>query len=189
MRVGYAHLIGLIAAAALLIGAPLCAFSAGSELTADSVKIGYVDFNRAINEVSDGVTAKKRLKDEFREKQQRLDILQAELTAMKDDLDRDRMLLSAEAIEAKEKQYRDKFVEVQQRYADFRRQIADRETHLTEGILQRLRDIVRGFGDSEGYALILEKSQEVVLYAPSGRDLTNRVISEYNRGGGSKKGK
>ncbi len=189
MRAVSAHLIGLIAAAALLIGAPLCAYSASTDLTSDSVRIGYVDFNRALNEVSDGVSAKKRLKDEFREKQQRLDILQAELTAMKDDLDRDRMLVSAEAIAAKEKQYREKFLDVQQRYADFKRQMADREAHLTEDILQKLRDIVRSIGDKESYALILEKSQDVVLYAPSARDLTDRVIAEYNRGGGSKKGR
>lgn len=182
-------LVCAIAAAALLIGAPLRAFSATEALPAGSVKIGYVDFNRALNEVSDGISAKKRLKDEFREKQQRLDILQSELTAMKDDLDKDRMMLSAEAIEVKEKKYREKFVEVEQRYADFRRQVGDKEAHITEEILRRLHEIVRGLGDSEGYSLILEKSQEVVLYAPAAEDLTSRVIALYNSGGARKKGK
>jgi Skp family chaperone for outer membrane proteins len=148
----------------------------------DGVKIGYVDFSRSLNEVSDGVVARKRLKDEFRERQQRLDRLQGEVNTMKERLDHDRMLLSADAIAARDEAYRRKVTEVQQLYADFKKGLDDRETHLTQEILSRLRDIVRAIGEREGYAIILERSQEVVLYTPRGDDLTDRVIAQYNGG-------
>jgi outer membrane protein len=176
----------MLAALAALTAVP--ARVAGASGGEASVRIGYVDFTKAINEVADGVAAKKRLQAEFREKQQRLDALQSELASQKDRIDRDRLVLSSDALESREKAYRQKFSEVQQRFADFQREMTQREARITEEILAKLRGIVRGIGEQEGYALILEKSQDLVLYAPTGEDLTARVIAEYNRGAG-KKGK
>lgn len=181
---------GVMAALAIIASAAVRveASSMGGDDRAERVRIGYVDFTRALNGVSEGMAAKKRLKSEFGERQQRLDKLQQELNAIKDSIDRDRMLLSPEALEAKEKLYRQKYQDMQQQYAVFRREMSDREAHLTEEILARMREVVRGIGEEEGYDLILEKSQDVVLYAPNARDITDRVIESYNRGG-SKKGR
>lgn len=179
-----------VAMAALVFTASAATRVSASEGPArvEKVRIGYVDFNRAINGVADGVDAKRRLKSEFSERQQRLDKLQAELNTLKDGIDRDRMLLSPEALDARERQYRQKYQEVQQKYAEFQRQMSEREARITEDILARMRNVVRAIGEDENYDLILEKSQDVVLFAPNARDITDRVVEAYNRGGG-KKGK
>jgi outer membrane protein len=167
-------------------------FSSASASSTDTpyigVKIGYVDFNRALNEVSDGKNARERLKNEFREKQQRLDLLQTELNSMKEGIDRDGLLLSSDAMKDREKVYRQKLTEVQRRFTEFQQEMSERETQLTDEILKRLKNIVQSIGDKEGYSLILEKSQELVLYAPTAEDLTDRVIRQYN-GSEAKKGR
>lgn len=150
-------------------------------------RIGYVDFNRALNEVSDGKRAKQRLKDEFEEKQAKLDRLQSELKALKDGIDRDRLIVSEEALRRREEEYQRKFNELQNRLDGFRMEMSTREHNLTNDILSRLRSIVKEIGRDEGYVLILEKSQDVVLYSQDGGDLTDRVISAYDRGRGTKK--
>jgi len=177
-------LSAVIAAASVLItGAAASCYAADSPTVGDaSARIGYVDFNRALNEVSDGKQAKKRLRNEFKEKQDRLTNMQKELNAMKKEIDRDRLMLSSDVLKAKESTYRQKLIEVQGRFADFRREMSEREEHLTEEILKRLRKIVKGIGNRDGYALILEKSQDVVIYAPKAEDLTSQVIKQYNRG-------
>jgi outer membrane protein len=182
MRKLFVRSVAIAAASVLVAGAAVSSYAASPEgPSLVGTKIGYVDFTKALNEVSDGKAAKKRLKGEFKEKQQRLNLLQEELTEMKQGIDRDRLILSSEALKAREGAYRQKLMEVQRRFADFRREMSEREAHLTEEILARLRGIVKSIGDDEGYSLILEKSQEVVLYAPAAEDLTNRVIKEYNR--------
>ena len=40
---------------------------------------------------------------------------------------------------------------------------------------------MREIGAKEHYTMILEKSQDVVLYSPPGADLTSRVIKEFNK--------
>jgi outer membrane protein len=167
--------------AASLTGIPGMAW--GDMVTGDTCRanIGYVDFKRALNEVHDGRQAKRRLKDEFKERQQRLDNLQSELMNLKDEIDRDRLVLPPEELEKKEKAYRRMFFELKQKFSAFKTEMAAKESHLTSEILERLRRLVLDVGRREGYDLILEKSQDVVLYSPDGSDITDRVIREYNR--------
>lgn len=178
-----------MAVLALIAGTAICVPAIAADEGASVPRIGYVDIGSALNKVSDGQAAKQQLKLEFREKQQRLGILQKELDAMRDELDRDRIALSSGELEFKERAYRDKLGDVQRRFADFQRDMSEREARLTDEILKRIRQIVSDIGDKEGYALILEKSQEVVLYSPNASDLTGRVIQEYNRGSGGKRGR
>ena len=68
--------------------------------------------------------------------------------------------------------------------AAFQREMENREGTLTQRILKKLRNIVNTIGQKEGYSLILEKSQDVVLYAPHGDDITGKVIATYDKGRG-----
>jgi outer membrane protein len=177
--------LAFAAAASVLITGAAASSSYAAGTQGDSiagVRIGYVDFTRALNQVSDGKEAKKRLRGEFKEKQDRLNNLQSELTKMKEEIERDRVILSTEELQTKEGLYRQKLMDVQRRFADFRREMSEREAHLTKEILGRLRKTVQSIGERDGYSLILEKSQELVIYTPAAEDLTDIVIKEYNRG-------
>ncbi|MBT3182517.1 MAG: OmpH family outer membrane protein [Deltaproteobacteria bacterium] len=168
----------------LLYGLPSYAKEGKAVFVQGSVKIGYVDFNRALNGVKDGRVAKKRLKDEFKEKQQKLDKMQKDLAALKNDIDQKRLLVSDPSMKKKEEEYRTGFFELQQMLSAFQREMENREATLTRQILKKLRGIVDSIGKQDGYSLILEKSQDVVLYAPRGDDITDKVISTYDRGKG-----
>lgn len=184
MRRRFIRTIVIIAASACIAGAALPSSAKTQENAVSAAplgRIGYVDFNRALNEVSDGKEAKKRLRGEFKEKQERLNLLQQELSEMKEKIDRDRLILSSADLEAKEAAYKQKLADVQRRFAEFRREMSEREAHLTGEILKRLHKIVDDLGEEGGYALILEKSQQIVLYAPSAEDLTSTVIKTYNK--------
>lgn len=176
-------LIAPIISVVLLAALP-CVGTAGEGRAAlqASVRIGYVDFNRALNGVSDGRLAKKKLRDEFSDKQSQLDRMQRNLTSLQEGLDRSRATVSEDELSPKREEYRDKFFELQQMLSAFRKEMETREAALTQKILKRLKDIVGEIGAAEGYALILEKSQDIVLYAPSAEDLTDKVISAYDRG-------
>lgn len=149
--------------------------------------VACVDFARALNEVSDGRRARERLKNEFREKQHELGELQGELKTARDSLDRDRLLLSPEAIEEREAKYRQKFSELQLKLDSFKREMSAKEAEFTQGILSKLRSIVKDLGKSDGYTLVLEKSQDVLLYAPEGSDITDKVIAIYDGGAKGKR--
>lgn len=143
-------------------------------------KFGYVDFQRALNEVEEGKKAKAMLKSEFDEKQKKLDVVQSQLQAMKTDLDKQRLILSADALKDKEEEYRKKFMELQQKLGSYKEELQSKEGKLTAEILSVIHKMIFDIGQKEGYTLILEKSQDLVLYSPTDADLTARVIKDYN---------
>jgi outer membrane protein len=147
---------------------------------AEELKIGLVDFQRALNEVEEGKAAKARLKAEFDQKQKTLDALQNDLKTMKDGLEKQKLVLSQDAMKQKEGEYRDKFIELQKKLADFRGELQQKEAEYTGNIIQNLKQIVQEIGARDKYTLILERGGDVVLYSQTATDLTPQVIASYN---------
>lgn len=146
----------------------------------ESGRIAYIDLARAINEVSDGRSAKHRLEEEFKEKQQSIDKLKTELSKQKDEIDHDRLLTSDDAIKERDQKYRQKFMEFQSRVDGYKQEMAAKEADITKDIVSKIKGIVQKIGDERGYSLVVEKSQELVLYAPKANDITDDVISAYD---------
>lgn len=149
---------------------------------AQSLKIGLVDFQRALNEVEEGKRAKAGLQNQFKSKQDALNAKQEELKKLKEEIETKRAALSADAMRQKEAAYRDKFLDLQKTLAQFRQEMATKEAEMTQGIVAKLKKTVDKIGASEGYTIIFEASQDTVLYAKQATDLTGKVISAFNSG-------
>lgn len=148
-------------------------------------KIAVVDLQRAMNETEDGRAAKRRLQRLFKQRQQELDAAQSKLKKMKEDIERQKNVLSREALEARLEAYQKAFIELQSTYVEFQRELATKEAQLTKSILERMQEILRRIGQTEGYELIVEANEGGVVWVPSNLDLTDQVIQRYNSTQGS----
>ena len=146
---------------------------------AEGLKIGVVDFQRALNEVPEGKNAKARLKSEFQAKKKSLEVKQNELKAMKDSLQQKALTLSKEALIQKENEFRQNYAELQKTLMTYQQEMATKEAEMTKNIIIKLKNTVAAVGQQEGYAMIFEKSQDSLLYAPNAVDLTSKVIAQY----------
>lgn len=176
----------LLAFPSRVLGFLLCAvLMSTSALAEDEIKIGYVDLQRALNEVNEGATAKAALKKEFDEKQRTLDAKQNELKAMKEELDARGMMMTPEAKQERMGQLQQKLMETQQLYMQLQQELSKREAEVTSDIFQKMGTILQTMGRTSDYTLIVEKS--AVLYAKNHIDLTNELIRRYNDAYGSSK--
>lgn len=153
---------------------------ASKSLLADELKIGLVDFQKALNEVEEGKAAKARLKSEFDQKQKTLDALQNDLKTLKDTLEKQKLVLSQDAMKQKETEYRDKFIELQKKLAEFRGELQQKEAEYTGTIITNMRQIVQQIGAQDKFTIIFERGQDSILYSPTATDLTPKVIAAYN---------
>lgn len=144
-----------------------------------SQKFGYVDLNRALNTVNEGRRAKSQLEADGKAKKQKLEILQNELKKMKEDLDKQRLILSAEAMREKEMKFQQKFLELQKKSVDFEKDFAEKEVSFIKPISEKLKRVITSMGKKEGYTMIIPK--EMALYSPPGTDLTDKIIAAYNK--------
>ncbi len=146
-----------------------------------AIKIAVVDFQQALNGVNEGKTAKQRLEGDFKKKQKQLDIQQKELEALKNELQQQAAVLPQDKLRQKQADFQKKFVELRQKAGQFQQEMVKQESELSAKILGKLKVIVGEIGRAEAYTLIVEKSNDPVLYVESKDDLTSRVIKEYNK--------
>ncbi len=160
----------------------LCLFAVvASKARAEDIKIGTVNFQNALNEVEQGKKAKAALKAEFDAKQAKLTAQQEELKRLQEEAQKQASVLSQEAMAAKQKAFQEKFLELQKNMGGFREELMRREGKMTGQILDNLKQITAEVGQKEGFSLIVETSQDAVLYAKSKEDLTARLITLYNQ--------
>src|SRR5437868_9074504 len=81
---------------------------------AQAMKIGYVDVQRAIQEVEEGKAARARLQDELKQKRGDLERKRAELEKLKADYDKQAPVLSEDAKRKKQEELQKAFVDAQQ---------------------------------------------------------------------------
>jgi outer membrane protein len=147
-------------------------------------KVAVVDMQRAMNETEDGRKAKASLKKVFEERQKTLDKQQNDLKTLKESLEKQRDVLSRDVLAKKLEEYQKAFGELQTTYMEFQRELASKEGELTKDIIERMQRIMRRVGQTEGYSLVLERSESGVVYVPSNYDLTDLLIQRYNAGEG-----
>jgi outer membrane protein len=171
---------------ALVLAAAFGPFAAvGAAFAQSQTKVGVVDLQRAMNETEDGRQAKAKLKKVFEARQKTLDDQQNGLKAMKDNIEKQKDVLSRDVLGKKLEEYQKAFGELQGMYVEFQRELQAKEGELTKGIVDRLQRIVRRIGQKEGYTLVLDRAEGGVVYVPSTFDLTDVVIQRYNAGEGA----
>ena len=164
--------------AALLLLVPAVA-------SAEDVKIGVVDFQRAMREVEEGAAAQKALKKEFDEKQKTLDGKQNDLKALKDELDARGAMMKPEVKAQKVEELQKRLMETQQLYMQLQQELSKREADAAGEILKKMGVIVQTMGAEQNFTLIVDRT--AVLYTREALDLTNELIRRYNEAYGSKK--
>jgi outer membrane protein len=144
------------------------------------LKLGFVDLQRALNEVDEGKSAKSQLEKEFKEKQKQLDSKQDELKRLKADYDKQALVMAEQVKRDKQADLERKAQETQQLYVQLQSELSRREQEITKGIFEKMAAIVREIAEAEGFTMIFERNGSGLLYAPTSLDVTNELIRKYN---------
>jgi outer membrane protein len=156
---------------------------------AQAMKIGYVDVQRAVQEVEEGKAARSRLQAELQQKRSDLDKKRADLEKMKTDYDKQAPVLSDDAKRQRQEQLQKAFVEAQSAAGQMQEELSGKEQEAMQSISKRLLQVVAEVSDRENFTFVLDKA--ALLYAPAASDVTNEVVRRYNErfGAGQPKGK
>lgn len=145
-----------------------------------TIKLGYVDLVRALNESESGKKAKADLEFLIKGKQSTLDEKGKAIEKAKADLEKQASVLSQDARKTKEEDMERLLRDYQRLVADSQSEVKKKEGELTGEIIKEIRAIVKKIGQDEGYTLILESAEGQILYSRKDIDLTEAVIKQYN---------
>src|SRR5467141_3688678 len=138
---------------------------------AQAMKIGYVDVQRAVQEVEEGKAARSRLQAELQQKR-------SDLEKKKTDYDKQAPVLSDEAKRQRQEQLQKAFVEAQNAAGQMQEELSGKEQEAMQTISKRLLQVVAEVSDRENFTFVLDKA--ALLYAPAASDVTNEVVRRYN---------
>lgn len=162
----------IISAMVFLFGSPAIA----------EVKIGYVDMQKAIQSTSSGKSAKKKLEKDFNKKKKELEKMEADLKKMTQDLEKKAAVLSDDVKAKKQAQLQQEMMKYQKIVGQSQLEIQKKERELTTPIITKLRTTIQKVASKGGYTMILEKSEQSVLWAKKDVDLTDDVIKAFEKG-------
>ena len=170
---GFRQLAALAVVALVLAVAPLA--------SAQSMRVAVVDTQRAVMETEDGLRAQATLKKLFEKRQRELDQKQKDLQKEREDLEKNRAQINTEAMAKRVENWQREMAQVQAVFVEYNKELQQKQNELTQPIVQKTVGIIRRLATQEGFDLVLER--QAATYFRADLDLTDRVITLYNRGG------
>ena len=144
-------------------------------------KIGVIDLQRCLHESMEGKKATELLKKKKAELQRKLDKKQQELLEMRQEFEKQSMMLSMDAQENKRKDVERKTRELEYYLRDLNEEMTRAEEREKKRIFGELGTVIEELGGKGGYELILEKRAGGVLYRDQAVDITDQVIKAYDK--------
>ncbi len=145
-----------------------------------NLKIAWVDIQRALNECHAGKEAKKALTRELEKVQSLIAEKQKQLQEMQESLEKQGSALNPEARAAKEKELQAKFRDYQRWGEDVQNEMNQKKAEMERTMFLGLQKVIQKFGTDEGYTVILEKNENIVLFASKPADITDLIIKAYD---------
>ena len=154
-------------------------FAAGTS-RAEGIRVAVIDVNKILNESEAGQAAKKKMEARYEEIKKAIDAKQEEAKKLKDDIDRQKVMLGKEKLKEKEDALAAKVNELRQMTQDGEREMQARQSELTRDVLKIIEGHLETVVKAEKLDLVLERSAGVVHYADS-LDITRRVLDLVNK--------
>ena len=155
----------------------LCLCAAASAET----KIGFVDMQAVIAKSEPGLKAMEQLKSQFKGMKDNLDAQKKSLDSLREELQKQSMMLSQEAKLDKETQYKRKVRDFQDMGQNYQRKLQQAEQNLSKPNIEKLLTVVQDYGKKNGYTAIFDKQASGLVYQQDSVDLTNAIIAELNK--------
>jgi outer membrane protein len=144
-------------------------------------RVGYIDMQKAIQSTSTGKKAKSELEGEFNKKKKELEKKEADLKKMGEDLEKKKTVLSEEVLNKKQSEFQEEMMKYRELVGKSQLDIQKKERDLTSPILDKMKSIITKVAKDKKFSMILEKTEQNVLFAEADVDITDDVVKAYEK--------
>jgi outer membrane protein len=145
-------------------------------LSAQALKIGYIDTRRVIQEAPGAADARTTLEREMQGFQTQLNAMEDSLKTMLTDYQQKQQLMSADAKQKREQEITAKNQAFQQRANALQQQANKRQQELMQPIMTKVEQVIDDVRKAEGFAIVFDRASEAIVSADPALDLTQKVI-------------
>ena len=147
---------------------------------AEQIKIAVIDINKVLNQSEAGKAAKKKMEARYDELKKEIDAKQEEAKKLKDDIDRQKVMLGKDKLKEKEDALAAKVADLRRLTQESEKEMQERQGELTRDVLKQIEAHVETVVKADNYDLVFERSAGVV-YVVESMDITNKVLDLVNK--------
>jgi outer membrane protein len=156
----------------------------GLFLAAADLKIGFINIEEIFKNYSGTKDAQEKFDKEVAKWEQDASAKQKEIKDLKDQLDKQSLLLSSERkseLEAKRKQKMVDYQDFLQTKFGQKGEVLSKNEELTKPIVEKIQKIIDKIAKDENYDYIMDQRGGGVIYGKPAYDLTQRVLGILNK--------
>ncbi len=144
-------------------------------------KIGIVNVREVMMRSDAGKANEEEFKKSVDEKKALVQKKENDLKKIKDNIEKQRSILTPQALQEKEMNYEVEFREYERLLKDTREELQMKDQFLTSKLVPEIVKVIRAIGEKEKYTVILEAYQPGVYYGAKANDITDKVVVEFNK--------
>jgi outer membrane protein len=150
---------------------------------AETVKIGYVDAQKVLDNTKAGKKSKESMEEFVKSRQKIIDLDEAEIKQLQDDLTRQAAVLSPDARREKEDALQRKVMDYQRRAGEMNKDVQGKKKEVLDKFNKDLEGVVKKVAERGGYSFVIDRNAEggVLLYGKESFDLTDEVVKEFEK--------
>ncbi len=152
---------------------------AGTSL-AQGIRVAVIDINKVLNLSEAGKAAKKKMEARYEELKKTIDTKQEEAKKLKEEIDKQKVMLGKEKLKEKEEALQAKVIELRKLTQEGEKEMQGRQGELTREVLKQIESQVDAVVKAEKYDLVLERGAGVIHVADS-MDITPRILELVNK--------
>ncbi len=142
-------------------------------------KIGFVNVREVVMRSDAGKAMETEFRKSVDEKRVVIQKKESDLKKLKDNLEKQRSVLTPQAMQEKEMNYQVEFREYERLVKDSNEELQAKEQLLTNKVIPEVIKTIRVIGDREKYTVILEENS--AIFSSKENSLTEKVIKELNK--------
>ncbi|SDL10871.1 periplasmic chaperone for outer membrane proteins Skp [Maridesulfovibrio ferrireducens] len=148
---------------------------------AGTQKIGVAAMGKLIKDSEAGQAAQKQMEKKFVSAKKKLESKQKELEALKQSLQKQSLVLSLEAKQDKELEFKRKVRDYQDLAQATQRKMQAEEQKVGTPVLEIIKAAVDTYAKKNSFIAIFDKGSSGFLYVDETIDVTNEILLEMNR--------
>ena len=158
----------------------IAALSCAAAVSAQELKIGFVNLDRVLRDAAMAKAAQAKLEGEFTRREKELLDGESRLKTASDRFDKDAATLGESERLRRQRDLVDQDRELQRKRREFQEDLNQRKNEELASVLEKANRVVKQIFDQDKYDLIV---QEAVFAGPR-VDITDKVIKAMNAGSG-----
>ncbi|MBV8553260.1 MAG: OmpH family outer membrane protein [Acidobacteriaceae bacterium] len=163
--------------------AALAGLALGANAQQPPAKVGVISVQGAIVGTKDGQKASQELDAKFQPKKKDFDARQAEIAQLQDQYNKSGSVMSEDKRQQLARDIDEKKKRLERDTQDAQEELQGDQQRLLQSLGQRMMAVIEKYAKDNAYTMILDVSnpQTPVLYASSGIDITQDIISLYDK--------